>query len=269
MKNKNILDNTSYYEHFDWEKTNLSVPLKNKIKKIFEFIPSDVKTIIDIGCGDGTITNELAKKYKVSGVDRSANALKFVTTTKILSSSERIDVHDKSFDMVFSSELLEHLEDKVFYTTMNEMKRISRKYVYLTVPNNEILEKDFIKCPNCGWIFNRTYHLRSLNLKKIKEHFSDYTVINSIEFGSGKRGYCEFLFNIKHKFVPSSSWIPKYWTRNSLRKSMCPKCETAFTYQYKFNLLGFFCDILNILFSPHKSYWLFILLEKSEYANKN
>ena len=250
MKNKNILDNTSYYEHFDWEKTNLSVPLKNKIEKIFEFIPSDVKTIIDIGCGDGTITNELAKKYKVSGVDRSANALKFVTTTKILSSSEKIDILDESFDMVFSSELLEHLEDKVFYATMNEMKRISRKYVYLTVPNNETVEKGFVKCPNCGWIFNRAYNLRSLNLNKLKELFSGFTLIKSIEFGSGNRRYCKLLLNIKHKFVPSYSWIPKYWTRNSLRESMCPKCETTFRYQYKFNLLGSFSDLLNIFLVP-------------------
>ena len=262
MKNKNFLDNPLYYEQFNWEKSNLSIHLRNKIEKIFELIPSDLKTIIDIGCGDGTITNELAKKYKVTGVDRSANALKFVTTTKILSSSERIDVHDKSFDMVFSSELLEHLEDKVFYATIKEMKRIGKKYIFLTVPNNEVLGKDFIKCPYCGWIFNSAYHLRSLNVGKIKEYFSDYTVIQNFEFGSGKRGYNKLLLNIKHRFVPSSSWIPKYWTRNSLRKSMCPKCETAFTYQYKFNLLGLFCDTLNILFSPHKPYWLFILLEK-------
>jgi ubiquinone/menaquinone biosynthesis C-methylase UbiE len=263
MKNKNAVDNPTYYEHFNWEMSNLGIHLRNKIEKIFEFIPNDVKTIIDIGCSDGTITNELAKKYKVTGVDRSANALKFVTTTKILSSSGKIDVPDNSFDMVFSSELLEHLEDKVFGETIKEMKRISRKYIFITVPNGEVVEKDFIQCPNCGCIFNRAYHLRSFKLENTKDFFSDYNVIKSIEFGSGKRGYNKLLLNIKHKLVPSSSWIPKYWTRNSLRKSMCPKCETDFTYRYKFNLLGFFCDTLNIIFSPHKPYWLFVLLKTS------
>ena len=260
---KKTLDNELFYEHLDWVEYSGETKLRRKTEKIFETIPSDVVTIIDIGCGDGTISNQLAKKYDVTGVDRSKYALSFVKTKKILSSSEKIDVPDKSFDMVFSSELLEHLEDKVFYATIKEMKRISKKYIFLTVPNNETLGKDFIKCPNCDWIFNRAYHLRSLSLNKIKEYFSDYTVIKSIEFGSGKRGYYKLLLNIKHKFVPSSSWIPKYWTRNSLRKSMCPKCETAFTYQYRFNLLGFFCDTLNILFSPHKPYWLFVLLESS------
>jgi hypothetical protein len=143
------------------------------------------------------------------------------------------------------------------------MKRISKKYIFLTVPNGEVLEKDFIQCPNCGWKFNRAYHLRSLKLRNIKDYFSDYDVIKTIEFGSGKRGYNKFLLNLKHSFVPSQAWIPKYWTNNSSRESMCPKCETTFTYQYEFNLLGFFCDTLNILFSPHKPYWLFVLLEIS------
>lgn len=138
MKNK--LDNSAYYEHFDWEKSNLSVRLRSKIEKIFEFMPEDVKTIMDIGCGDGTITNELAKKYDVTGVDRSKTALSFVKTKKILSSSEKIDVPDKSFDMVFTSELLEHLENEVFYVTIKEIKRISKKYIFLTVLNNEVMD---------------------------------------------------------------------------------------------------------------------------------
>ena len=226
MKNKDILSNPAYYEQFDWEKSDLGIHLRDKIEKIFELMPPYVGTIIDIGCGDGTITNRLAKKYKVTGVDRSANALKFVSTKKILSSSDEIDVPDTASDMVLSSELLEHLEDRVFYGTIKEMKRISRKYIFLTIPNNEVLEKDFIKCPNCGQVFNRAYHIRSLNVSKIKEYFSDYTVLKSFEFGSGKRGYNRLLPNIKHRRVPTSVWIPKYWTRYSSRETMCPKCET-------------------------------------------
>jgi cyclopropane fatty-acyl-phospholipid synthase-like methyltransferase len=56
MKNNIILDNPAYYEQFNWENSNLGEHLRNKIEKIFEFIPEDVKTIIDIGCGDGAIT---------------------------------------------------------------------------------------------------------------------------------------------------------------------------------------------------------------------
>lgn len=86
-------------------------------------------------------------------MDRSANALKFLTTTKSLSSSDKIDVPDKVFHMVFSGELLEDLEDKVFYGTIKEMRRISRKYIFLTIHSNEVLEKNFSKSRNGGWVF--------------------------------------------------------------------------------------------------------------------
>lgn len=263
------INDLTYYEDFDWEGSHLKIRLKDKIHKILETIPDNVKTIIDIGCGNGVITNELGKRYDVTGVDRSVSALRYVDTKKILSSSEKINVPDESFDIVFSSELLEHLRDNVFYRTINEMKRITKNYIFLTVPNDETVEKDLIKCPNCGWIFNKVYHLRRLNIKKIKKYFTGYKVIRGYQYGAGKRGYNRHLLKIKHKYAHSSSWIPNYWTKNSSRKALCPKCETTFNYQYRFSLLGSLCDILNIFFSPHKPYWLFILLEKSTDASQS
>lgn len=220
---KKTLDNELFYEHLDWVEYSGETKLKRKTEKIFETIPSDVEAIIDIGCGDGTITNQLAKKYDVTGVDRSKTALSFVKTKKILSSSEKIDVPDKSFDMVFSSELLEHLEDQSFHDTIVEMKRISRRYIFITVPNSETIEKDLIKCPDCGWIYNRSYHLRSINLEKLMSYFPEYKIIKSFEYGAGKRGYNRHLTILKHKLSPPSSWMPPRWTHKSEWETFCPE----------------------------------------------
>lgn len=73
------MDNKNVYEKFDWEQLQTK-NLLNKIEIINEFIPDDVKSIIDIGCGNGIITNMLSAKYDVTGVDRSEKALSFVTT---------------------------------------------------------------------------------------------------------------------------------------------------------------------------------------------
>ncbi len=257
-------DHPLYYEHYRWEDYNISNILKNKIKKILENIPSDVETIIDIGCGNGLITNFLADKYKIIGVDRSKNALKHVEKEKLLCSSDYLCVKKSSFDLVFSSELLEHLENKTFQKTIDEIKRVCKNYIFLTVPNNEFIEKDFIKCPSCGNVFNKIYHLRNINLDKIKDLFPEFNVVSNFNYGTGKRGYNKFLHKIKHEFSPASAWIPNYWTKNSPRKSMCPKCETDFYFPYRFNLIGFLCDTLNMLFSPHKPYWMFVLLKNKK-----
>lgn len=55
--NKKTLDNELFYEYLDRVEYSGETKLKRKTEKMVETIPSDVKTIIDIGCGDGTITN--------------------------------------------------------------------------------------------------------------------------------------------------------------------------------------------------------------------
>jgi len=256
------IDNKEYYEKFEWDKANLSHKLHDKIKIILNIIPDDVRTILDIGCGDGTISNELNHKYSVCALDRSRSALKYVKTPKILASADNIGILSHAFDLVFSSEMLEHLPDHIFAQSICEMKRITKKYIFITFPNNENVEKGFIKCIKCGFIFNRSYHQRRLNMKIIKNLFPEYKVIKSSTFGKKVRKYNNFLGKIKHKLSPADSWIPTRWTPNKRRNSLCPKCGNTFEIPYRFNLISTLCDTLNILISPKIPFQLFILLEK-------
>ena len=258
------MDNKLFYDDFEWEKLETS-KLQYKIDKIMSLIPDDVNTIIDLGCGNGVITNELGKKFDVTGIDRSRKALSFVKTKKILSGCENINLPDDSFDMVFSSELLEHLEEDTFINTVNEIKRLSKKYIFITVPNNENINKSLIQCPNCKYLYNRSYHLRNFTVKKIINHFPGYKINRSLVFGKKIRYYNPFILNIKQKISPPISWMPYYWTARQDRKTICPKCEHKFEYKYKFNIFAFICDMFNVLISPKKPYWLFVILEKNKY----
>ena len=256
------MDNAKIYNKFNWEQLTIK-DLKEKISKIIEFIPEDVVTILDVGCGNGVITNELGKKFNVTGVDRSDNALKYVQTKKIKSVSDNIPMNDGTFDMVFSSELLEHLEEFTFKKTIEEFKRLSRKYIFITVPNNENPDKIAIKCPQCSYTYNRPNHLKSFDLSDFKVLFPDYIIINSIEYGMKVRYYNRSILKVKKKLSPSSSWVPYYWIPEDNRNTICPKCENEFEYQYKFNPIATIMDVLNASISPKKPYWLFVLLEKN------
>ncbi|MEE9430819.1 MAG: class I SAM-dependent methyltransferase [Melioribacteraceae bacterium] len=234
----------------------------SKVKRLLETLPKDIKTIADVGCGNGKITNELGKYFDVVGIDRSTQALKSVQTKKLQCSADDIKLGDNSIDLVFSSELLEHLEDQLLADTISELKRISKKYIYVTVPNNESIKKNFVECIHCETIFNKTYHLRSFSIEKFGELFPGYKILNHFTFGSKVREYNQTLEKVKHKYANPNSWIPPKWTSKGHRKTVCPKCSKEFEIPYKFNLISFICDKTNILISPKKNWQLFVIMEK-------
>ena len=255
------MDNKTIYEKFDWSALKES-HLQGKITKVIELIPDDVKTIIDIGCGNGVITNVLGQQFEVTGVDRSEQALKMVETKKVQASADEIPLPAHSFDMVFSSELLEHLNDDIFNGAIKEIKRLSKKYIFITVPNDENPDKLSIKCPECDYIYNSPNHLRSFRSNDFNTLFPEHRIVTTFVFGKRVRYYNPQLLKIKKKTSPSRSWIPNYWMNESKRKTICPQCEHEFENTYNFNLMSTFIDITNVLVSPKKPYWLFVLMEK-------
>lgn len=255
------MDNKIFYEEFDWDGFKEDT-LKEKVKKVLEVIPDEVNSIVDVGCGNGIITNVLTQHYDVIAVDRSAKALSYVQARSVQSSADDIPLESESTDMVFSSEMLEHLEEDVLNGSIAEFKRISKKYIFITVPNDENPDKLSIECPKCNYIFNRPNHLRSFNKKSITGLFPEYEVLKSFTFGKKVRYYNPRILNIKKKYTPSTSWVPYYWISKNDRQAICPSCEHSFYYEYKFNPFAFTLDIVNVILSSKKPYWLFVLLKK-------
>lgn len=256
------MDNPKYYEQYNWEESRLKEKLKDKVEILKKLIPSNVNTIADIGCGDGSITNELGKSFSIIGIDRSFNALKYVATNKVQGSADLLPIKIDKVDLLFSSEMLEHLPDNIFNKTIQELNKTTKKYLLLTFPDDENIEKNFVKCSNCGYVFNKSYHLRTINMKVISNLFPDFKVLSYFSHGKKIREYNKVLGRIKHKLVSSNSWIPDYWTPDGRRETMCPSCNKAFTIPHKFNIIAYFIELLNIIVTKKRPYQLFILMEK-------
>jgi SAM-dependent methyltransferase len=254
-------DNLNVYEKFDW-KSFTSADIADKIQIIFDLIPDDVERILDVGCGNGAITNILAENYDVTGVDRSKEALKFVKTKKIQASADKIPLPDNQFDLVFSSELLEHLEAETLGKTVGEIRRLTKKYLLISVPNDENPDKLSIRCPKCNFDYNRPNHINVFDEHKLATLFPDFSLIKTIKTGKKVRYYAPFLLKLKKRFTPSHSWIPYYWIAKDKRKTICPSCEYVFEYTYKFHPIASILDITNVIVSPKKPYWLIVLLQK-------
>jgi ubiquinone/menaquinone biosynthesis C-methylase UbiE len=240
-----------------WEQNEDSPLVKSKIPIILEWIPRDVKTILDVGCGNGIITNVLAEKYDVTGTDFSECALEYVKGKKVLASADKLPFKDKSFDLVFSSELLEHLPDQTLIDSIEEMKRVTKGYIFITVPNNEQLQKIYTKCPNCKTTFHVYGHIHSFKIQKLDDLigpcFKRYLVGT---FGPLDRKYNSTLLKIRQKMA--DVWF------QATENTICPNCSNTEFPKQKGNLLSKLCNGLNWLISGKQKYWLFTFYDKKD-----
>ncbi|WP_407392404.1 class I SAM-dependent methyltransferase [Methanobrevibacter sp.] len=136
-------------------------------------------TVLDVGCGEGSITVPLAKKVKkVIGVDSSAKMLEYLekrakennvdNIETILKPIEEIQYEEiGDVDVVVCSRSLNAIipiEDVLL-----ELNKIANKYVFITIfgPENKKIEKDFDKelgiqtedFPDYNYFFNILFNL--------------------------------------------------------------------------------------------------------------
>jgi SAM-dependent methyltransferase len=88
-----------------------------------EFLAGDV---LDVGCSGAALRAAVTGKYV--GIDIAGEPDLVVNLEK-----ERIPLPDGSFDCVVCSDVLEHLDNP--HQTFDELARVSRRYVLVSLPN--------------------------------------------------------------------------------------------------------------------------------------
>jgi ubiquinone/menaquinone biosynthesis C-methylase UbiE len=127
---------------------NASSPIRRhahhmQYEAFVEIVPAGA-TVLDAGCGEGVLSVLLAKKgCIVTGVDLSAPNVEAAKayaaaegvgekTTFLVGDVEKLPAADKSFDVVVSSHVLEHLPD--FEQGARELARVARTQVVVAIP---------------------------------------------------------------------------------------------------------------------------------------
>ncbi|MEJ2633718.1 MAG: class I SAM-dependent methyltransferase [Calditrichia bacterium] len=250
MYNKKIFQNPELWRNYD-----PSELLAKRVNLVLDFMPEDVRTILDVGCGNGILSNAFPERYQITGIDYSLEALRFVLGKKIQGSSDQMPVKNQSFDMIFSSELLEHLPTELLHRTIREFQRIAKRYIFITIPNNEILERNSIKCPKCDHIFHSYGHLHSFKDEDIiKMVGADFELLLNKTLGPSVREYNKVLLHIRHNL--GKRWFP------ATKYTVCPNCGNSVFTNLSGNLISKTCNALNIVFSRQKPYWLFMLFRR-------
>jgi ubiquinone/menaquinone biosynthesis C-methylase UbiE len=149
---------------------------KIRIEETIRSIPLDVINLADIGCGNGVFISklmDLKPNIITTGLDRSHQALKYVKGEKKVGEITNLPFESNSFDCVSCLEVIEHLNVNDFKVALNELSRISRKYIIIGVPFEEKIQYNKVCCPKCNSTFNRDLHLQSFNIEKLENLFAN------------------------------------------------------------------------------------------------
>lgn len=210
-----------YYEAEEFWTGNMVQDAANmkRIELTADFVGKDVRSLVDVGCGNGVFLNYLSQTKSgidLTGTDRSVSALRFVKSNKVHASIESLPFEDQSFDCVTCLEVIEHLPTTIYPAALEELARISRKYIIISVPYKEVLEDSYTKCPSCKSIFNYELHLRSFDDGRINELFlsKGFKCVRTATTGSGVhfKGHRQF----RKIFYPEQQMI---WN-----SPICPIC---------------------------------------------
>lgn len=173
-------DSEPFYDrHWSHADTAADPEIVAKGDLVLRLAPEGVRTVADIGCGDGYLTHRLAERFDVVAIDRSAVALRRVRVRAIQASADALPLPDRSVDMVFSSELLEHLPNALLAGAAAEFARVADRHLLLSVPHRETLRRRFVRCPRCRLEFHLDGHLQSFGPEALDRLFPGFERITT------------------------------------------------------------------------------------------
>ncbi len=168
-----------YYESKDlWELANFSQDHFKRIKLVLDSIPKESSTLLDVGCGNGILCNQAQNEIKnltrIVGFDRSLEAIKQVKTEKKIGDIISLPFKENEFDTICCLEVLEHISSDIFLKVIQELTRVAKQNIIISVPYNEKLDENKILCPNCKNRFHRYLHVQSFDSNRLKKLFENY-----------------------------------------------------------------------------------------------
>jgi len=121
------------------------------------------KRVLDVGAGSGALINLIPNAIGLDLVPKHPKIIK--------GDISNIPFNNKSFDTIFATEILEHLDDEILDKGLNEIYRVLQKesHLIITVPYREDLRQNMVICPKCGAKFHRVGHMQSFDEEKIKK----------------------------------------------------------------------------------------------------
>lgn len=176
---------------------------QKKLKILKKMIPQKPKSILDLGCASGFLTNELKISYpnsKIVGVDIYKNAIKYAEKRYkniefICADAHKLPFALDRFDVILLSDVLDHVVNpkKVLLEAKRCLKKDGRLLLELD-SGSQIYKVVWFLWTNYGpgkvW---RKAHITSFSNKKLE------SLISSVGFKIDKKKYFNFRFAVAYR----------------------------------------------------------------------
>lgn len=168
-----------YYENKEsWNLANFNQDHFKRVKMVLDSIPNESTSLLDVGCGNGILCNQAQNQIKnltrIVGFDQSLEAMKQVRTEKKIGDITSLPFKENEFDTICCLEVLEHISSDIFLKVIQELTRVAKQNIIISVPCNEKLEENKILCPYCKTTFHRYLHVQSFDSNRLKKLFEKY-----------------------------------------------------------------------------------------------
>ncbi len=135
-----------------------------RMDHLARMVPESASSLLDVGAGCGIFLDRLrgVRDLTAEGVELTEDLISWGLKRghKLsVASADRLPYEDRSFDIIVSSEVIEHLPWGVYERTLQELPRVAKDWILISVPYDE--RRNFARCPYCGCTVNPCYHLRS------------------------------------------------------------------------------------------------------------
>lgn len=173
---ENIQVKNTHYNFLKYENINRFASYYFQLKTVIEINPNN---ILEIGKGSGFFYREIKNQgydIKIADFDASLNP-DFVADVRDL------PLNSDSFSCVCAFQILEHLPFEDFKKSVNELKRVSKEYLFISLPDKGRYLKLDLRLPKIGKI-KKLY-----SLTKFKQ---DIHIFNGEHYWEiNKKGYDE------------------------------------------------------------------------------
>jgi SAM-dependent methyltransferase len=180
----------AYYERAElWDPAIYTTGYeRDRMVAAVNFVPSGVTSLLDVGCGNGAFLSFLeARRPEIAaaGIEpsRAAVGRKWCSSPIVMGDMSSLPFPDRSFDVVSSMAVLEHIPTIPMVRGLRELSRVARDYILIDLPYRE--HRTRIRCPECGCGFDPHLHLRTYSPRDISALFPAFSIdMQRVLYGS-------------------------------------------------------------------------------------